>query len=295
MFSGSVSAPVASGWALKLQSLILTQSPLGPAIRRHLLNSNGLHVLRELASQIPTLPPLHFPMKRLSGEAWATHADSASKGALALAEAFGAGDANEPTAEEELFGASRTMEYRKAFLSGASTPTIVAERTLKALFGGGGVEGLQARYRPFASLLPEEVRRQAAESTARYAAKKSLGVLDGIPVAIKDMIEVWKLCVVGLRKKIIHCGLFVAKVSGHVMRDGSAAHEDRPRSESDDPIVARLRGLGAVILGTTTMTEGGVTPLGYCVAEKVRVTCAHITCAHITCAHVTCAHVGCAE
>ena len=48
------------------------------------------------------------------------------------------------------------------------------------------------------------------------------------------------------------------------MSDGSAAHGaafDSPATE-DDLLVARFRELGAIILPPTTMTEGGVTPVG---------------------------------
>jgi Asp-tRNA(Asn)/Glu-tRNA(Gln) amidotransferase A subunit family amidase len=34
-------------------------------------------------------------------------------------------------------------------------------------------------------------------------------------------------------------------------------------ASADDPIVARFRKLGAIIIGTTVMTEFGVTPLGW--------------------------------
>lgn len=60
------------------------------------------------------------------------------------------------------------------------------------------------------------------------------------------------------------------QVEGYKMRDGSSANEHREHASNNDPVVERLRTLGAVVLGTTSMTEGGVTPLGYCVAEKVK-------------------------
>jgi len=51
-------------------------------------------------------------------------------------------------------------------------------------------------------------------------------------------------------------------------RDGSAIHDSDAPAAVDDPAVAKLRALGAVVLGVTTMTEGGVTPLGYAVAAQ---------------------------
>jgi len=48
----------------------------------------------------------------------------------------------------------------------------------------------QIRYVIFASLDRDDVLAQAAASTARYHAGKPLSVLDGVPIAVKDMIAV---------------------------------------------------------------------------------------------------------
>jgi aspartyl-tRNA(Asn)/glutamyl-tRNA(Gln) amidotransferase subunit A len=112
-------------------------------------------------------------------------------------------------------------------------------------------DGLQDKYKVFVSMNKEEIIRHAAASTKRYTEGKPLSILDGVPVAVKDMIDVY----------------------GLVMKDGSASHEDEQPALADDPIVFNLRVLGAIVLGTTTMTEGGVTPLGYCAAEKVLIVC----------------------
>ena len=57
-------APVATGTVLRAFSWLLTQTPLGPLVRRHLLDSNGISTLRELAAQIPEVQPLTTPMLR---------------------------------------------------------------------------------------------------------------------------------------------------------------------------------------------------------------------------------------
>ena len=93
-------------------------------------------------------------------------------------------------------------------------------------------------------------RRQAAASTARWEAGKQLGVFDGVPVAVKEMI----------------------RVAGHPVHNGFDPTSFPPLQGgfpsygtpclSDDPIVTRFRDAGAIIVGMTSMTEGGVTPLG---------------------------------
>ena len=56
------------------------------------------------------------------------------------------------------------------------------------------------------------------------------------------------------------------RVKGYVMTDGSEYTASvNGISETDDFIVSRFREIGAVIMPPTTMTEGGVTPIGYSV------------------------------
>ena len=100
---------------------------------------------------------------------------------------------------------------------------------------------------PFAHVVPRDrLLKEAAASLARFKANKTISVFDGVPVAVKDMIEVEGL-------------------PTHFGTDFGPLH---PPSTSDDPIVARFRAAGAIIIGTTTMTEFGVSPLGYNAKRK---------------------------
>ena len=58
-----VLAPKAAGALLVVLDFVLRRSPLGPPLRRKLLNDNELRIVRELAAQID-MPPLHHPMHR---------------------------------------------------------------------------------------------------------------------------------------------------------------------------------------------------------------------------------------
>ncbi len=84
----------------------------------------------------------------------------------------------------------------------------------------------------FATLDAAGARRQAAESDRRFAEGTPRGAFEGIPVSIKDNIEV-----AGLR-----CAW------------GSRLYLDRV-SPADELPVARLRAEGAVILGKTNVSE----------------------------------------
>jgi aspartyl-tRNA(Asn)/glutamyl-tRNA(Gln) amidotransferase subunit A len=78
-------------------------------------------------------------------------------------------------------------------------------------------------------------RAMAVASAARHAAGQSLGLLDGVPVSVKDLTP----------------------VAGWPNRRGSAALNPTAPAPEDAPAVARLREAGAVFLGKTATPESG--------------------------------------
>ena len=83
----SVVAPAASGPLLTALTYLLTATPLGPPIRRFLLNDNKVEILRELAAQSNNTPPLYYPMRRVDAAVYEAHAAAASSpdGSLSVA------------------------------------------------------------------------------------------------------------------------------------------------------------------------------------------------------------------
>jgi aspartyl-tRNA(Asn)/glutamyl-tRNA(Gln) amidotransferase subunit A len=107
-----------------------------------------------------------------------------------------------------------------------TTPTEVLERHL------ADIEARDGHVRAFLRLTPKLAREQAAEADARYAAGAPLGPLDGIPIAVKDV-----LCVDG-----------VETTAGSRILEGF-------RPPYDATAIARLRAAGAVFLGMTNCDE----------------------------------------
>ena len=76
-------------------------------------------------------------------------------------------------------------DYTSRYQSGELTPLQVARAVLAAIEESDKGE---TPLRAFVEVHKERVLHQAKESTARYAAKKPLGVLDGVPIAVKDEV-----------------------------------------------------------------------------------------------------------
>ena len=195
----SIVAPDASGPLLTALTYLLTATPLGPPVRRFLLNDNKVEILRELAAQAIDTPPLYYPMRRVGAAVHEAHTAAASSpdGSLsaALRDGFAppstAGDSNPNRAHVAVVVTRRRQsstasvyttseDLHAAFRAGSTTPSKVVELVLARVEASGA----------FSSVLPSLAREAAAASTTRWADGSPLGVLDGVPMAVKDMIAV---------------------------------------------------------------------------------------------------------
>ena len=92
----------------------------------------------------------------------------------------------------------------------------------------------------FAAMNPRALAA-AGESEARWAAGRPMGPLDGVPVTVKDLLD----------------------VAGFPTRRGSKTTSTEPATQ-DAPLVLGLKAAGAVIIGKTTTTEYGWKSPGDC-------------------------------
>ncbi len=99
---------------------------------------------------------------------------------------------------------------------------------------------LNGQVNAFAVMNPHALAA-AGESASRWRTGRPLGPLDGVPVTVKDLID----------------------IAGFPTRRGSRLTDPAPVSE-DAPTVVGLKAAGAVIISKTTTTEYGWKSTGDC-------------------------------
>ena len=97
------------------------------------------------------------------------------------------------------------------------------------------IDRAQPKLNCFRVVMAEEARRDAKKAEEAVTRGDKLGPLHGIPVSIKDLVDV----------KGVHT------------RHGSAIFEDNV-AQADDVLVQRLRAAGAIVVGKATTPEFGV-------------------------------------
>ncbi len=125
----------------------------------------------------------------------------------------------------DLTAAEMAAAFTKRNLSPREVATALLDR----------IERLDGAINAFCLLDAEETLRQAGESEARWHAGAPLSLLDGVPVAVKDILL----------------------TRGWPTLRGSRTIDPAGPWEVDAPAVARLREAGAVLIGKTTTPEFG--------------------------------------
>src|SRR5215471_7797833 len=110
------------------------------------------------------------------------------------------------------------------------SPVEYVDTVLKA------IDHAQPRLNCFRVVMAEEARRDAKAAEKAVTDGAPLGPLHGVPVSIKDLVD----------------------VKGVPTRHGSAIFDDNPPAAADDVLVKRLRAAGAIVIGKATTPEFGV-------------------------------------
>ncbi len=214
----AVSAPRVSGAALRAL-VAAVESPVGSLLLKQLTHDSGLGEFRQKD------PGGSSPLSvRLTGEAPAGPASTPVELAATAAR----------WAEDD---PSRVSIGRisRAYREGVTGPVEVAQRFLsarRALDTGPSRLGL------FIACDEQDVLRQAEAAAERLRAGKPLSVLDGVPIAVKDELDMVPY------PTTLGTSIFT-----------------RPAAR-DATVVERLRAAGAVLVGKANMQEIGINPVG---------------------------------
>ena len=117
-------------------------------------------------------------------------------------------------------------EFGRRWRAGDITAADVTEACL------GAIEARNGTLNAFITVMGVEARRQAAEADRERAAGRDRGPLHGVPIAIKDLIDV----------------AGVPTTAASRVREGHIA-------AADAPVIAHLRTAGAVLIGKTNLHE----------------------------------------
>ena len=216
----SVKLPYLAGGLLRL-FVSLVESPLGGLLIPSLMDSAGIGWLRkQVIDEAPTHHPIHF-----TGEL-ATKDSAVPEKELPQS----------PVVESRGFHFATVLDYAKAYRDGKTTPEEVAQKLLDA------IETSNTSTPPLRAVIAvnrEDVMKQAREATQRIKAGKPLSVFDGVPVAVKDELD----------------------MTPYPTTVGTSFLGKSPAKE-DATVVARMRAAGALLIGKTNMHEIGINVTG---------------------------------
>lgn len=128
-------------------------------------------------------------------------------------------------------------DYAKAYQTGKVTPLAVAEAFLAAV---DDVIGGERPLNIFININHQDILQQAQAATERYQNGTPLSILDGVPVAIKDEMDMFP----------------------YPTTVGTSFWGKQP-TQADSTVVSRLRAAGTLLLGKANMYEIGISPEGF--------------------------------
>ena len=196
----------------------LLESPItGPLLIEKLKRDSGLtRIRRDAPDEPPTFLPLHAADARAVPHF-----------------VHGAADAPAPG-----FRFPTMRDYAQAYRTGAATPESVAERFL-AQHTLSEHDGDKPALRAFIAVNRDDVLAQARASTGRWRRGAPLGAFDGVPIAVKDELD----------------------LAGYPTTVGTKFLGQRA-ARDDCTVAARLRAAGALLVGKANMHEIGINVTG---------------------------------
>ncbi len=220
-----VSAPVASGGMLRMLCVLAENPVTGPLLAGPLLKSAGVLDVRNAAATEPPWTPLSLAPGHMAGPSSPSAPDPGGP----------FGSPGQPTADlgpSALFHFQTCADLHAAYRERRTDPEAVAHQVLESC---RKAEELDPKMRIFIAQIADDVLAQARASAERWKSGRPLGPLDGVPVAVKDEVDM---------------APYPTTVGTKFLGNEAA--------RTDAGVVERLREAGAVLLGKTNMHEFGM-------------------------------------
>lgn len=192
------------------------------------------------------LLPLYYPIHEMGWEEEAMHRRMAREAPLDIRELSKMGEAEmEPPrdglgddGDRRRFRHWTISDYTSRYADGTITPSQVVDRIVRALekVNEGG-----KRLSVVNHMNMEELRLEAARSTERYRDGNVMGVLDGVPILVKDEIPT--------------AGFPATRGTSFLVLDHPVEKDSFP--------VLKLRRQGALVVGKTNQHEIGIGTTGF--------------------------------
>jgi len=218
-----IKSPRLAGKLLRLVASLSERPVTGSPLKRKMLSDAGIFSFRRrlAAASLPVRPVL--PGSSSGGDAGAVEEPPALEALLEPA-AASTGDAG--------FAFESVADLARAYREGMTGPVEVAERVLQSYRIG------EAEDPPLRALVAQneaDLLTQARASAERLAAGRPRSPLEGVPIAVKDELD----------------------QRGYPTTVGTCFLGEEPAGK-DATTVARLRGMGALLIGKTNMHEIGI-------------------------------------
>jgi Asp-tRNA(Asn)/Glu-tRNA(Gln) amidotransferase A subunit family amidase len=217
----SVDLPYLSGTTFRL-FVSLLESPLRDILAPNLMDNIGITDFREAKHhEPPTLYPYAYNGQLSVEDSQVPRHEYPQK----------------PTDTTKGFRFATTHDYAQAYQEREIDPVEVAEKVLQAIKTSD--EGDQP-LRAFITVDDDDVMVQARASKERHLKGEPLSVFDGVPVAIKDVVD----------------------MVPYPTTAGTAFLGSEPAT-GDSTVVARMRAAGALLIGKANMHEIGSGMTGF--------------------------------
>lgn len=142
----------------------------------------------------------------------------------------------DPHLEPPGFHFSTIADFAKSYRDGTVSPEVIGKRIVEAIESSNRGE---LPLRAIVQSEVEDIQRQAAESARRFEQGKPRSILEGVPVVIKDELDMLP----------------------YATQVGTGFLGKEPPQE-DATVVSRLRSAGALLVGKSNMFEIGISPTG---------------------------------